>query len=69
MLTLSVSYFTPSVRSSLFRIPREHCTLRSYTVIQPQGGTLIFSAYVGSDPASALHPKKISGISSTPKNI
>ena len=22
------------------------------------GGTLIFSAYVGSDPASALHPKK-----------
>ena len=33
------------------------------------GGTLIFSAYVGSDPASALHPKKISGISSTPKKI
>ena len=32
----------------------------------PQGGTLIFSAYVGSDPASALHPQKISGISSTP---
>ena len=31
------------------------------------GGTLIFSAYVGSDPAFALHPKKISGISSTPK--
>ena len=31
------------------------------------GGTLIFSAYVGSDPASALHPQKISGISSTPK--
>ena len=31
------------------------------------GGTLIFSAYVGSDPASALHPKRISGISSTPK--
>ena len=31
------------------------------------GGTLIFSAYVGSDPASAFHPPKISGISSTPK--
>ena len=31
------------------------------------GGTLIFSAYVGSDPASTVHPKKISGISSTPK--
>ena len=31
------------------------------------GGTLIFSPYVGSDPASALHPKIISGISSTPK--
>ena len=33
----------------------------------PRGGTLIFSAYVGSDPASTVHPKKISGISSTPK--
>ena len=31
------------------------------------GGTLIFFAYVGSDPASTVHPKKISGISSTPK--
>ena len=31
------------------------------------GGTLIFSSYVGSDPASTVHPKKISGISSTPK--
>ena len=33
------------------------------------GGTLIFSSYVGSGPASTLHPKKKSGISSTPKNI
>ena len=33
----------------------------------PRGGTLNFSTYVGSDPASTLHPKKISGISSTPK--
>ena len=33
------------------------------------GGTLIFSSYIGSDPASTVHPKKISGISSTPKNI
>ena len=24
----------------------------------PQGGTLIFSTYVGSDPASTVHPKK-----------
>ena len=31
------------------------------------GGTLIFSAYVGSDPASTIHPQKISGISITPK--
>ena len=31
------------------------------------GGTLIFSAYVGSDPASTVQPKKISGISNTPK--
>ena len=34
---------------------------------EPRGGTLFFSAYVGSDPASTVHPKKISGISSTPK--
>ena len=33
------------------------------------GGTLIFSSYVGSDPASTVHPQKISGISSTPKKI
>ena len=37
----------------------------------PGGGgyicTLIFSAYVGSDPASTVHPKKISGISSNPQ--
>ena len=32
-----------------------------------QGGTLIFSSYIGSDPASTVHPQKISGISSTPK--
>ena len=32
-----------------------------------EGGHSHFSAYVGSDPASALHLKKISGISSTPK--
>ena len=33
----------------------------------PRRGTLIFSANVGSDPASTVQPKKISGISSTPK--
>ena len=31
------------------------------------GGTQIFTVYVGSDPASTVHPKKISGVSSTPK--
>ena len=31
------------------------------------GGTLFFSAYVGSDPASIVNPPKISGISGTPK--
>ena len=38
-----------------------------FSVYQPQGGTLIISAYVGSDPASTVPPKKISGISSTQK--
>ena len=33
------------------------------------GGNLIFSAYVGSDPASTVHPPKILEISSTPKKI
>ena len=33
------------------------------------GCTLIFSLYIGSDPASTIHPQKISGISSTPKKI
>ena len=36
--------------------------------ITPRGDTLIFSSYVGSDPASTVHPQKISGIPSTPKN-
>ena len=31
------------------------------------GGTLIFSAYVGSDPASTVHPKNISGFQAPPK--
>ena len=44
----------------------------------PKGGTLIFTAYVGSDPASTVHPKKyqefqapqkIFGILVTQKNI
>ena len=38
-------------------------------VSQGGGGTVFFSAYVGSDPASTVHPPKISGISSNPKNI
>ena len=33
------------------------------------GGTLIFSSYAGSGPASTVHPQNISGISSTPKHI
>ena len=33
------------------------------------GGTLIFSSYVGSGPASTVHPKNISGISSTQKKL
>ena len=33
------------------------------------GGTLIFSAYVGSDPASALHPKKYQEFQAPKKNI
>ena len=31
------------------------------------GGTLIFLAYVGSDLASTVHPKRISESSNTPK--
>ena len=32
------------------------------------GGTLKFSAYVGSDQGSTVHPKKIIEILATPKN-
>ena len=39
-------------------------------IYKPQGGgTLIFPPYVGSGPASTIHPQKILEISSTPKNI
>ena len=30
------------------------------------GGTFIFCSYVGSGPASTVHPQKVSGISSIP---
>ena len=33
------------------------------------GGTLIFPSYVGSGPASTVHPPKISGNSRSPKKI
>ena len=33
------------------------------------GGTLIFSAYVGSDPASTIHPKKYQEFQTPQKNI
>ena len=33
------------------------------------GGTLIFSAYVGSDPASTVHPKKYQKFQAPQKNI
>ena len=33
------------------------------------GGTLIFSAYVGSDPASTVHPKKYQEFQAPQKNI
>ena len=32
------------------------------TKVYPQGGTLVFSSYVGSGPASTVHPQKLSGI-------
>ena len=34
-----------------------------------QGGTLILSAYVGSGPASGVHPKKYQEFQAPPKNI
>ena len=33
----------------------------------PRRGTLIFSAYVGSDPASTFHPKKYQEFQTPPK--
>ena len=33
------------------------------------GGTLIFSSYVGSDPASTVHPKKHEEFQAPQKNI
>ena len=32
--------------------------MESISVSQGGGGTLIFSAYIGSDPASTVHPQK-----------
>ena len=38
-------------------------------VIQGGGGTIIFSAYIGSDPASTVHPKKYQEFQALQKNI
>ena len=37
--------------------------------MSPRGGTLIFSSYVGSDPASTVHPKKNQEFQAPQKNI
>ena len=39
----------------------------SQRALRTPGGTLIFYSYVGSGPASTIHPKIVSGITSTPK--
>ena len=46
-----------------------HYASKMFDLMHPQGGTLIFSSYVGSGLASTIHPKKISGISSTPTKL
>ena len=37
--------------------------------MSPRGSTLIFSSYVGSDPASTVHPKKYQEFQAPQKNI
>ena len=64
----------PAVALILKRLRRRGNGLKSHPTDweKPRGGggdTLIFSAYVGSYQAPALHPINISGISSTPNNI
>ena len=56
-----------SAESELQKLPYPGQLLGGETSHGPRRGTLIFSAYVGSDPASTVHPQKISGISNTPK--
>ena len=55
----SKKYFFPS---SL--VP---CPTRLQVAIPEEGDTLMFASYVGSGPASTVHPQKISEISSTQK--
>ena len=51
-------------KTSYSQTPQDSLDLGPY----PRGGgTLIFTSYVGSGPASTIHLQKISGISSTPK--
>ena len=38
-------------------------------IVDPQGGTLNFHAYIGSDPASTVNPPKISSLKGTKKNM
>ena len=51
-IVVGVELGTPSIRFSHLD------SNNAITAIQGGGGTLNFSAYVGSGPASTLHPKK-----------
>ena len=61
--------FLANIPVSLKILPGPHVSTQQVSSrrVYPQGGTLIFTAYVGSGPASTVHPPKISLISSTPK--
>ena len=54
-----------------YRLSSVDDTVMSGLKLTPQvgggGGLLYFSSYVGSGPASTVHPNEISGNSSTPK--
>ena len=60
-------YITENLLTGRKELLKSNLYVGFKSVLHPKGGTLIFSAYVGSDPASTVHPQKISGISGTPK--
>ena len=69
-MEVDINYVTPKNDTDYYHFPLSNiCFVCVKETSPPQGDTLIVSAYVGSDPASTVHPKKYQEYQAPQKNI